>query len=344
MTKLKILSCGPGTSIQDRGRRGWLRFGIASSGAADMLALSAANMLVGNSANCEAIELVLMGGAFEVTDGAARMALAGARMPIRVDGAAIPDHTSFVLKPGQRLEIDFAPEGVYAVLAVQGGFDIPIVLGSKSWHRRAGIGGLNGKPLGAGSLVPLLLQQPGSSDQLALKPIPLTSDEPLRVVLGPQQSFITAGGIATFLEEPFVISHEVDRMACRLAGPKIELASGFNIVSDGIVSGSVQVPGSGHPIVMLADRQTVGGYPKIATIVSADLRRLVQARPGQTVRFTAVTIEEAEASARFNATAISALPQQIRRKALPLDHGNLLPDINLAGHASNASDPLSWQF
>ena len=322
-----------------------MRFGISSSGAADPLALAAANALVGNPAGCEAIEFALMGGTFRVSGGAARMALAGARMPVRIDGASVPDHKSFILEPGQELTIGIAQEGVYGVLAVQGGFDIPFALGSKSLHRRAGIGGLDGTGLRAGSIVPLCLQQLGSHDlSLSMPALPLVSNEPLRVVLGPQQSFITDAGVATFLASPFTISSEVDRMACRLSGPTVELADGFNIVSDGIVAGSVQVPGSGHPIVMLADRQTVGGYPKIATIVTADLRKLVQCRPGQSVRFKAVSVEQAEASARSNAAMIATLPRHLRKVLRPLDDMNSLVDINLAGHASNAADPLTWQF
>ena len=343
MTTLEVLQCGPATSIQDSGRRGWARFGISSSGAADPRALAAANALAGNVAGTEAIEFVLVGGSFEVRGGVARMALAGARMPIRIDGQRVPDHTSFLLEPGQRLDIGAAKDGVYSILAVHGGLDIAPWLGSKSLHRRARIGGLDGRPLSSGSQIPLVLDSPVCTDQFAMKPLTLAADEPLRVVLGPQQSFVTETGLATFLESSFAISSEVDRMACRLSGPAIELARGFNIVSDGIVAGSVQIPGSGKPIVMLADRQTVGGYPKVATIVTADQRFLAQSRPGQQVRFRAVTIEEAEASARSNAAAIRDLTNHILLASQPLNRVADLLGINLAGHASNADDPTTWQ-
>lgn len=343
MTMVRILHCGPATSIQDQGRFGWLRFGIASSGASDPLALASANALVGNPAGCEAIELVFLGAALEVVGGSVRLALAGARMPLRLDGRTIASDTTFVMEPGCRLEIGAATAGIYAILAVEGGFDIPAVLGSKSLHRRAGLGGLNGQPLAAGSEIALNCQAPSTDQALTLAPLPLTADGPLRAVLGPQAQRVTQRGIDTFFGSAFTVSNAVDRMACRLDGPPIELTHGHNIVSDGIVAGSVQIPGSGQPIVMLADRQTTGGYPKLATIITPDLRYLVQCRPGETVRFQPVTVEAAEAAARAAAVALAQVP--LRRRPVPRSpaHDDDLLALNLAGHASSACDPVTWQ-
>jgi 5-oxoprolinase (ATP-hydrolysing) subunit C len=343
VTRLRVHDCGPGTSIQDAGRFGWLRYGIASSGAADPLALAAANVLVGNAPAAAAIELTYLGATIEARDGAARLALAGAPMPLRIDGRDIPDHTSFVLQPRQRLRIGTARAGLYAVLAIEGGIDVAPVLGSRSLHRRAAIGGLAGRPVGANYEIPLVQAEPSERADLALPPLPIAELLPLRVVLGPQQEFATARGIATFLEQPFQVTSEVDRMACRLSGPRIELAGGFNIVSDGIIAGAVQVPGSGHPIVMLADRQTTGGYPKIATVISADLRLLAHRRPGDDVRFAFVTIEQAQAIARRRAADVAALALIARPATRALDHSDQLLSLNLAGAGLSASDPATWQ-
>jgi 5-oxoprolinase (ATP-hydrolysing) subunit C len=343
MTHLKVHRCGPATSIQDRGRFGWLRFGISASGAADPLALAAANTLVGNSAGCEAIELVFMGAELEVLGGAARLALAGAQMPIRIDGSAVPGHASFTLAPGQRLEIGHASAGVYALLAVQGGFDLPEVLGSKSLHRRARIGGLDGMPLAAGSVLPLVMDVPNTAHLRSMPPLALGGDEPLRVVLGPQRSYVTDAGLETFFKSTYVITDAVDRMACRLAGTPVALAGGFNILSDGIVAGSVQIPGTGQPIVMLSDRQTTGGYPKVATVIFKDIRRLMQWRPGTDVRFKLVSIDEAQDIAIADGGATDALLRTIRSAGPESVYSDVLLNRNLAGHASSASDPATWQ-
>ena len=343
MTSLQLLRCGPGTSIQDRGRFGWHRHGITSSGAADQMALAAANALVGNPPGIEALELVFLGATIEVRDGPVRLALAGAPMPMRLEGHPVPDHLSFIIEPGQRLEIGTATAGVYAILAVEGGFAIPADLGSRSLHRRAGLGGIDGQSLSAGAVIPLTLATPDIRATAALPPLPVTSDQPLRVVLGPQQGHATATGLATFLTAAFTVTNEVDRMACRLGGPSVALAGSFNIVSDGIVPGSVQIPGSGLPIVMLADRQTTGGYPKIATVITPDLRLLVQKRAGEPVRFSAITIEQAEIAARHHASEVADLPRRILEPQARAANSSALLAINLAGHASNACDPASWQ-
>ncbi len=342
MTALLLRSCGPATSIQDRGRFGWQRYGIASSGAADPLALAAANALVGNPLDTAALELMLLGATLETVDAPARLALAGAAMPLTIDGVPQADHTSFVLAPGRRLTIGPARTGVCAVLAVEGGFDLVPALGSHSLHARAGLGGLSGRTLRGGDTLPLLKAAPTARGEAALPPLPVALDRPLEVVLGPQDDHFTPQGIATFLGSPYIVTAEADRMGYRLAGPHIAHAGDFNIVSDGIVAGSVQVPGSGQPIVLLADRQTTGGYPKIATVASADLRLLAQRRPGDAVRFAAVTVESAQASARAATAERHALPERLRpvRRGAP-DSAALLT-MNVAGAALDAHDPATW--
>ncbi len=349
MTALRIRACGPLTSLQDAGRPGWQRFGVSTSGAMDRLALAAANAIVGNPPGAGAVELALAGGAFTAEDGPVRAAVTGAPCPVSVDGRGVAPGTSVLVRPGETLEIGAMREGVYAYLAAAGGFDAAPALGSVSLHPRARIGGVDGRACRPGDRLgaagrPGLDPSSDSSLDLSLElaldlsrdPWLLDPDAPLRVVLGPQDDHFTRDGVATFLGGAYRVTAEADRMGYRLSGPRVEHREGFNIVSDGIVSGSVQVPGSGEPIVMMADRQTTGGYPKIATVISADLRVLAQRRPGSPVRFRAVPVEEAQAIARERAALIAGLPTALRpgRRGPPSTEELLA--LNLAGAAVDA--------
>ncbi len=335
MRALAIRTCGPGTSLQDRGRFGWQRFGVASSGAMDPAALACANVLVGNAPGEGAIEFMLLGGSVEAEGGPVRLAYAGPPAALALDGEPVAPFASLALAPGQVLTVGPLQGGVYGYLAAGGGFDVPPQLGSVSLHRRAGLGGYRGRAFRAGDRVPLRPDPAPEAPRLALPPLAGEDAGPLRVVLGPQQGHFSEAGLATLLSASYVVSAEADRMGYRLSGPRIEHAHGFNIVSDGIVAGSVQVPGGGEPIVMMADRQTTGGYPKIATVVSADLRRLAQRRPGEGVRFAAIAVEEALALARERAAFLAGLADAARPLgALP--SVDRLLGLNLAGAAVDA--------
>ena len=333
MRALVVEACGPGTSLQDGGRVGYQRYGVASSGAMDRLALAAANALVGNPAGAAAIEFTLLGGRFTAEGGPVRVAVAGAPSGLDLDGQAVPSSATLTVAPGQVLAVGPMRAGVFAYLAVGGGFDLPPQLGSLSLHQRAALGGFHGRTLQAGDRLPLHPAPDGPA--MVLPPVPLPGDRAIRVVLGPQDDLFTARGIETFRTAVFRVSQQADRMGYRLAGPAIEHAAGYNIVSDGIVWGSVQVPGSGEPICMMADRQTTGGYPKIATVVSADLRVLAQRRPGDPVRFEAVGIEAAQRLARERAAEIAALPAALTplRRVPTIEE---LLALNLAGAAVDA--------
>jgi biotin-dependent carboxylase-like uncharacterized protein len=301
----------------------------------DPLSLACANVLVGNAPAEAAIELTLLGGTFAVEGGPTRVAVAGAPCSVAVDGQPAPHTGTILLQPGQSLSVGAMRAGVYAYVAVAGGFAVPPQLGSRSLHQRAKLGGFHGRSFEPGDRVPLGAGAGDAGPLLALAPVPLWPERPLRVVLGPQDDYFSPAGIETFLTAEYRISPQADRMGFRLGGPRIEHARGFNIVSDGIVAGSVQVPGGGEPIVMMADRQTTGGYPKIATVASADLRVLAQRRPGDAVRFEAVSVGEAQALAREAALARAALPDA----AMPLGGmpaSEQLLALNLAGAAVNA--------
>jgi biotin-dependent carboxylase-like uncharacterized protein len=226
--------------------------------------------------------------------------------------------------------------GVYAYLAVEGSFDVPPQLGSRSLHQRARLGGFQGRALLPGDSLPL--GEPGAPElpRRRLPPTPLHRSQPIRVVLGPQDDYFTAAGIETLLSAEFSVTQEADRMGYRLTGPRIEHAAGYNIVSDGIVAGSIQVPGSGEPIVMMADRQTTGGYPKIATVISADLRVIAQRRPGDPVRFAASPMAEAQELARERARLVASLPAEMREAREGLPPLEELLSLNLAGAAVDA--------
>jgi biotin-dependent carboxylase-like uncharacterized protein len=326
MTELIVASCGPYTSLQDAGRFGWQRFGVGPSGAMDLPSFAIANALVGNKHAAAAIEFVLLGGRFEVVGGDSRVALAGASLELRIAGKAIPPMTSATACVGQVIEVLPAQNNVYSYLAVAGGFGVAPTLGSLSLHRRSGIGGLSGRALQAGDRLLLNLAAPQGPHRTIASSLQLTLPAPIRVMLGPQNDHFTDDGLATFLAESYAISDQTDRMGMRLEGPKITHTSkGFNIVSDGIATGAIQVPGTGTPIILLADRQTTGGYPKIATVISADLPRLAQSRPGTLLRFQAVSRDEAVTAARDQAKALAQVYASLREVALPtLDSQRLL--------------------
>jgi biotin-dependent carboxylase-like uncharacterized protein len=336
MTALLVKACGPMTSLQDRGRLGYQRFGVSPSGAMDLGALAIANALVGNPPETGAVEFMNLGGAFTCT-GDVRLALAGAGCTLSIDGAAVPPFTAVLLKEGQTAQVGHARTGTFAYLAVAGGFDVTPQLGSVSLHLRSHLGGLAGEPLKAGDQLPChadrqdgeLMQLPGGVPD---------ENGPIRVMLGPQDDYFSDEAIRTFLESAFTVSPQADRMGFQLTGPQIEHAKGFNIVSDGIVDGHIQVPGSGQPIVLMRDRQTAGGYPKIATIISADLGRFAQLRPGSTLHFKAVSRDEAVAAAQGFKDWIASLPSSLApvRPTLTTEY---LMSRNLIGGVVDALTP-----
>jgi biotin-dependent carboxylase-like uncharacterized protein len=213
------------------------------------------------------------------------------------------------------------------------------VLGSLSTYTRAAIGGLEGRALRAGDAIPLKLAIAPEREERMLPALDLAPPKRFRVILGPQDDYFTQEGIAALLASTYTVTPASDRMGMRLTGPTIAHAKGYNIVSDGIAPGSIQVPGNGLPIVLLADRQTTGGYPKIATVISADLPALGRLVPGAQVAFGAVDIEAAEAAARRLAADLAALSDRIvpARREPVLDAARLLAE-NLVSGVADARD------
>jgi len=305
---------GPFATVQDLGRHGFQRYGVSGSGAMDEVSFRIANMLVGNAPDTASVEFTFAGGIWEVDAPACRLAVTG-DFPLRIDGEAAPAYGARTLRRGARIEIGRAATGLRGYLAVAGGFDIAPVLGSCSTHSRAGFGGFEGGPLRAGARLPLrspAIEGPDLALDAADWP---KSRAAVRVVLGPQDDHFTPAGLRTLVESEYRISAQSDRMGCRLEGPPIEHCGDFNIISDGIVAGSIQVPGSRRPIVLLADRQPTGGYPKIATVVSADLPVLAQKRPGDILRFIAIARDEAEELRVEMLRGIERLRERLRAPA-----------------------------
>jgi len=341
MSTLAVVAADPATSVQDAGRHGTQRFGLPPSGAMDVASLALANGLVGNPLFCAAIEIGPFGAAFTARDGAIRVALAGATRHATVAGAPVTAHQSLVIAEQETLTLGPAREGVFSYLAIEGGIHGAPVFGSLSVNSRAGIGSPFPRGLRAGDALAVDAIRPLRGERGCLPPP--REEGPIRVVPGPQDDEFDPGAIALLLDSPWTISAACDRMGYRLEGPALRHTHGHNIVSDGTVTGSIQVPGSGQPIVLMPDRGTTGGYPKLATVISVDIGRLAQARPGQSLRFAVVSVEQAQILARRRAADLAALPGRITDIGeIALDVG-ALQDANLAGVAVNAVEPATWQ-
>jgi biotin-dependent carboxylase-like uncharacterized protein len=346
---LHVVAPGLMTTLQDMGRRGYQHLGIPVSGALDPVALSAANALAGNPPQAGALEIAYHGPTLVVEAESARFAFAGGAAAIEAlpgEGAARPTRIrpfqSVSLRRGEVLRVGGLSGSVVGYLAVEGGFDVAPVLGSQSTYARARLGGFDGRPLRAGDLLPLHQAQAKARAESMLPALDLAPPERIRVVLGPQDDHFTKRGRRTFLESTYTVSPASDRMGMRLDGAVLEHSVGFNIVSDGIAPGSIQVPGNGLPIVLLADRQTTGGYPKIATVIAADLPALGRLAPGAKVAFAVVSVADAEAAHRRHAASLAQLPRQIvaARQQPALDETALL-GANLVSGVISAHDPPS---
>lgn len=299
---LEAVSPGLASTIQDFGRTGYQALGVPVSGASDPLAFRVANALVGNPSNMAAIEICYMGPTLVAQIDAIRVGVAG-NVSVRVIPAGsqevftIKPWRSVLLRRGDRMALGAVEGGTTAYLAVAGGFAIGPTMGSLSTLAKSGLGGFRGRSLQPGDQLPLMKVSDFSDERELSAPLEYGKG-PIRVILGPQDERFTPVGIETFLTSSYTVSNEADRMGLRLSGAPIEHVNGAGISSEGIAAGSVQVPGSGLPIILMADRQTVGGYTKIATIISADLPRVAQLKPGAVISFVAIDVDQAQAIRR----------------------------------------------
>jgi biotin-dependent carboxylase-like uncharacterized protein len=340
MSKLVIAAIGPASSVQDGGRPGSQRYGLTPSGAVDRLALAAANTLIGNELFAACIEIGPFGAKFTARGSAVRIALAGASRNADIGGRAVAFDTSTTLGDGETLTLGFARGGSFSYLAIEGGIEGEPMFGSFAVNARAGLGSPYPRPLQAGDELQTAAASGAPEQRIEL---PGADKGPIRVVLGPQDDEFADDAKKLFLEAEWKISTTSDRMGYRLEGPVIEHLHGYNIVSDGTVNGSIQVPGSGAPIVLMPDRATTGGYPKIATVISADFGRFAQIPAGTGFRFRAVGMAEAQEEARKFAKLLNSLPDRLRGNESFDLNIEALQDANVAGSAVNAVDAGTWQ-
>ncbi len=295
MKAFEVLHPGINTTLQDLGRPGFMKYGTPASGAADRFSARAANWLVGNAETCAVLETTLFRLELEALDDLV-IAVTGGDLSPEVNGNPLPMWESVFIKKGQKIRFRARRKGIRAYLAAAGGFSAPVFLGSRSVFLR----GLMGKPLEKGQVLEVE-EYAGANLARRLPPEfipPISSQEAIRVILGPQEDRFTKKGLETFLSSPYQVSAQADRMGYRLEGPLIEHVKGADIISEPIARGAIQVPGDGLPIILLWDAQVSGGYTKIANLISADLDRLAQVMPGEKLRFQAVTLEEAHAALR----------------------------------------------
>jgi len=315
MDLFRIMMPGPYTTVQDAGRYGYQQFGIPPAGALDPYAYRVANILLGNHENAAVLEATVLGPRMEVLSEA-DVAVTGAEAPITLNNQAVRGWSTFRVKPGDILSIGQVRNGCRCYLAVTGGIDVPIVMGSRSCYAGAKIGGHEGRVMakddiirrGDGALLNLM-------NELPEEDIPKYSAEcRLRAVPGPQDDFFDEG-MKVFFESEFTVSSNANRMGYRLEGPKILQKEGMpkSIISEPSLPGGVQIPPDGQPIILLVE-QTVGGYTKIATVVSTNLPRVAQAKPGDRVSFEKVDLESAYESYKQYKEKLNRIGESLLRR------------------------------
>jgi len=293
----EVAAPGPLTSVQDRGRFGYGRYGVAPSGALDSFSFRVANLLVGNPENEACLEITLMGLKLKALTDVA-IAVTGADLQAYCNDKPLEMWSSHILGKGSILSFRGVKSGCRSYLAIGGGISLPEVMGSKSTNLSSKFGGLHGRTLQKGDILPsnlphLHIKTGGSMFPQAWI-LPHAKERHLRVILGPQDDQFTEKGKKTFLGSPYQVSPDSDRTGIRLTGPMIERRPEVSesIISEGVISGTIQVPGDGQPIIILVETVT-GGYRKIATVITADLPLLGQVKPGDTVTFKQVSLDDA---------------------------------------------------
>lgn len=295
MPSIKVAKPGLCTTVQDIGRVGYQQYGIPVSGVMDEFAFTVANLLVDTNENNAVLEIPFLGPTLEF-DFDITIAITGADLSPKLNNQDIPMWSSINIKKGDVLSFAMIKSGARAYIAFAGEIDVPLINGSKSTLLKSKLGGFDGRQLKVGDIIEIKNPKIIAKKRvLSEKYIPTYSNaEEIRVVLGPQDNYFTKKGIETFLGSEYIITKEADRMGMRLEGDVIEHKDKADIISDAAVFGSIQVPGNGKPIILLADRQTTGGYTKIATVIKADLPKLAQMSQGNKIKFKELNVEEAQ--------------------------------------------------
>lgn len=324
--RFHVVSAGPLVSFQDEGRFGSLRFGVPASGPMDRLGHAAANLAIGNGRNATAIEVSMAGVILECIAGPVTVAIAGGGFRLAQPGPWQDPWLVTTLEAGDRLAVEMGEWGSWAYVAFAGEVEADRWLGSTATHAPSGFGG---GVLGTGQVITI---DQARSEPERDGPIPVPDfAHPLDVVpvvLGPQRQRFVDEATADLLDHRYELTEAYDRMGVRLSGPELALNDALSIPSEPIVRGSIQVAGDGVPTVLLADHQTTGGYPKIATVVSSELDRFSQRRAGDRIRFTSVTPAEAIELSRARAAEsnhyLDAIVEPARTLAQRLMHHNLI--------------------
>lgn len=296
---IRVLKGGMLTTVQDLGRTGYQSQGFSVAGVMDVRSFKIANLLLDNPENEPVLEFTLIGPTLEFTS-ATIIAITGGDFQPTVNDEPVPMYTALYMNKGDILKFKSARTGSRGYIAFSSYLEVPVVMGSRCTNLKSKIGGFKGRKLQEGDYMnfrikrrylPFFLSRKLEIDDVN----EFEKDETiLRVVMGPQDDRFSKQGIETFLNSEYIVTSDFDRMGCRLEGPYIAPKESSDIISDGIAFGSIQVPSHGKPIILLADRQTTGGYAKIATVASVDIPKLVQRKTDHKIRFKAITVQEAQ--------------------------------------------------
>ena len=292
---IRVLKPGMLTTVQDLGRVGYQSQGFSVAGVMDVRSFKIANLLVDNPENEPVLEFTLIGPILEFTSDTI-IAITGGNFNPTINGEPAPMYTAIYMHRGDILKFGSAITGSRGYISFSSYLKVPTVMGSRCTNMKSSLGGFKGRKLQTDDFILFRIKRRYLPYFLSrtLTPDDMDQQVTLRVVMGPQDSAFTREGIQTFLSSTYTVTNEFDRMGCRLDGPYIASKNGSDIISDGICFGSVQVPSHGKPIVLLADRQTTGGYAKIATVASVDIPKLVQRKTDDKIRFKAITVYEAQ--------------------------------------------------
>lgn len=319
---VKILHAGLLTTIQDLGRFGSQQYGVIASGAMDPYSLRIANLLVGNEQGEGALEITLMGTSLQFQQDWL-IAITGGDLRATIDGERAPMWRPIVVAKGSVLKFDYAVHGCRAYVAFAGGIDIPKVMGSKSTYMRAGIGGFEGRALRKGDIFQCGEMQARSQSLVRELKDPMNwsvnyhvllnlgQTQTIHVLKGSEFDRFDETSQQALFHDSYTLTTNSDRMGSRLEGTALSLREEFELLSEGVTYGTIQVPPNGQPIILMADRQTTGGYPKIGQVMTADLPSLAQLRPGAPIQFKEVTLEEAEKAFVRNERIIQEIKKAI---------------------------------
>ncbi len=293
---IRILKGGMLTTVQDLGRTGYQSQGFSVAGVMDVRAFKIANLLLDNPENEAVLEFTLIGPTLEFTS-ATIIAITGGDFQPTINGDPAPMYTAIYVNKGDILKFASARTGSRGYIAFSSYLDIPVVMGSRCTNMKSKIGGFKGRKLEAGDYIGFRIKRRYLPFFLSrkLEPDDYDQDEAtVRVIMGPQDAVFSRQGIETFLSNEYTVTSDFDRMGCRLEGAFIAPKETSDIISDGIAFGSIQVPSHGKPIILLSDRQTTGGYAKIATVISVDIPKIVQRKTDHKIHFQAITVEDAQ--------------------------------------------------